>query len=111
MFGGCLQATQAAIKPVGDGLSINKPQLQCLDPYIQRYVVRHWKKNQPEGRYPIELFEQFEDIDWIVANSGGTYIPSALLERIFSSPPLSSIDISRVTYNPSPGKERNYLLV
>lgn len=99
MFGACLQAAEAAVKPIGDGVSINKPQLQCLNPYIQRYVVRHWKKSQPQGKYSEEFFDQFEDIDWIIANSGGTHVPSPVLEQTFAHPPLPETDKSRVAYN------------
>lgn len=90
MLGATLQAVLVA-QNISDEAKADEPQLQCLDPYIQRYVVRYLKMTRPEvvSKYPQGLFDNFENIDWIIEKSGGIYVWSPLLKQMFGPPPLT----------------------
>lgn len=83
LFGAFLQALTVATKPADDGLTINSPRLLQLDPFMQKFVVDHWKTYQPEGRYPQSILDAFTSIDYIKDTSGGVYQPNKLLEEHF----------------------------
>jgi hypothetical protein len=89
IFGACWQAITAAKKLVDDGLTINAPSRQMLNPYIQRYVVRSWKKTQPKDRYTEDLLTCFDDINWIKNNSADNYRQNDFIEQCFSGEQLS----------------------
>ena len=89
---GVIQAAFMAQKPIDDGVTINRnSSFHQLDPFSQRFIVSRWKENQPAGRYTKEEFECFNDINWIIKNSGGAFQHNddlkAAFERInFNAP-------------------------
>lgn len=90
MLGAFLQATLIAKKPVKDGSTINYTlknnnltMQQCLDPYLQAFVVKHWLTKQPNNRYPKELIDNFQNIQWIIKNSGGNYVSNDFLRTAY----------------------------
>lgn len=69
------------------GGPINGPSRQCLDPYVQRFVAKVWSQSRPIDEYPTGILEQFDDVEWIIENSGGEYKPSPVLKALFANIP------------------------
>jgi S-adenosylhomocysteine hydrolase len=83
LLGASIQAILTARKPIKDGFTLNQPKRHMLDPYLQQRVLREWLKYQPNQRYSQELLSNFDNIEWIIANSGGTYYPNPKLSNCF----------------------------
>lgn len=83
LLGGCLQAITCATKPKDDGRTINVPSRQLLDPFLQRFVVDRWIKTQPADRYNKNHLDCFNNIEWVIKNSGGTYYQNKFLSDCF----------------------------
>ncbi len=86
LLGACIQAMLIARRPVGDGVTINSPMQIALDPYLQRLVVKFWKEECGDCRaYPPGFFEQFDDILWVIKNSGDKYYENPIFKEYFSN--------------------------
>lgn len=83
LLGACIQAILMASKPIADGITINQQKRQMLDPYVQQRVLTEWLKHQRPQRYPQELLDNFNSIEWIIENSGGEYYPNSTLSNGF----------------------------
>lgn len=84
LLGASIQAIVTASKPIADGLTIYQPERQMLDPYFQQQVLTEWLKHQPAQRYPQELLDNFNNPEWITANSGGIYHPNPVFNKGFA---------------------------
>lgn len=84
LLGASMQAILTASKLIKDGVTVNQPKRHMLDPYLQQRVLREWLKYQPAQRYSQELLSNFDNIEWIIANSGGTYYPNSTLRNSFA---------------------------
>jgi len=78
LLGSFIQAALLARKPADDGLTPNKTSHYMLDPFVQRFVVNHWKSGQPKKRYTEEELSCFNDINWVMKNSSGDYFEKDL---------------------------------
>jgi hypothetical protein len=85
LLGGIIQAILSAKKLINDGFTVNKNNLQTLDPLIQSAVVQSWLHYQPPNQYPLQLQKDFANISWIQLNSGGTYHKNEFITHTFSS--------------------------
>lgn len=84
LLGACIQAILTASRPIDDGFTINQLNRHMLNPHIQQWVLRDWLKYQPLQRYPQELLNYFNNLEWVIANSGGDYYPNSILSKGFS---------------------------
>lgn len=87
LFAALLQAIFASIrytKKIPETFTIfehfkTQGSLQKLDPFVQKFIVKSWGKN----RYD-EGISKFDNIDWIIENSGGEYVEYPDLKNCFS---------------------------
>lgn len=84
LLGAFIQAALLARKPADDGLTPNKTSHYMLDPFVQRFVVNHWKRGQPPHRYTEEELSCFNDINWVMKNSSGDYFEKDLFGTALS---------------------------
>lgn len=83
LLGAAIQAILTASKPIDNGATIYQPERQMLDPYLQQFALKEWLKQLPTHDYSQELLQNFNNLEWIVANSGGVYKPNLSLSSSF----------------------------
>ncbi len=69
VLGSVLQAIQF----FGKSEILDKGGVYALDPQIQSFVIREWLKYQPAHRFPKDITDKFQNEEWILEHSGGTY--------------------------------------
>jgi len=70
---------------------LNNPSIKgrtMLNPQAQKFVAKAWFKANPDQTISKQLFDAFEDIEWIAKNSGGVFCESAFIEQCFTKPLL-----------------------
>ncbi|OGO95160.1 MAG: hydroxyacid dehydrogenase [Coxiella sp. RIFCSPHIGHO2_12_FULL_44_14] len=67
-LGGVLQAARFFQRPD----IVNSSGVYALDANMQKLIVNEWLKYQPSHRFPKDVIDQFQDVQWIEAHSGGT---------------------------------------
>ncbi|MCK4870909.1 MAG: hypothetical protein KAS93_07355 [Gammaproteobacteria bacterium] len=86
MLGAFIQATICAVKPVGDGVTLNKISRQMLDPNMQSYIVNIWKQiSNNKEKYSSDVFRLFENAGWITDNSGGEYHENEQMSQVLAT--------------------------
>jgi S-adenosylhomocysteine hydrolase len=60
---------------------LNKAGIYALDAQTQQFLANEWLACQPVARYSQDIIRNFQDIDWIINNSGGLYEPSSIIEE------------------------------
>ena len=86
MFGAAIQGILQASKPIADGVTINRPRAFCLDPYLQRFIAFNWGMREYrhfKERYPQVKFDRFNNINWIIKNSGAEHRENSVIRECF----------------------------
>ena len=73
LLGACIQASKCAQKLIGHALPKNKGSRYMVDPFLQRFLVKCWEKEQKGNLYYQALFRKFHFIPWIIEQSNGMY--------------------------------------
>lgn len=60
---------------------LNKAGIYALDAKTQRFLANEWLASQPTARYSQNIIKNFQDLDWIIKNSGGLYEPCSIIEE------------------------------
>ncbi len=58
--------------------SLENGEIYALDPMLQRFLLRRWLDGQTNYAFSEDLIEASEDLDWLIKNSGGLYLPSQM---------------------------------
>lgn len=69
---------------------LNKAGIYALDAKAQQFVANEWLETQPVTRYSQDIIRNFQNLDWIIKNSGGAYDPCSFLESLANNTTLSS---------------------
>ncbi|MES2141386.1 MAG: NAD(P)-dependent oxidoreductase [Pseudomonadota bacterium] len=69
-----LQATQFFNK----SSLVNKAGVYALDPHMQYSVANKWLETQARN-FPNDIIDNFQDVEWILDNSEGSYEPCSIL--------------------------------
>lgn len=78
LLGACIQAVKTASKPMDVNNNLISKKRQMLDPYMQQFALMQWLEHQPKDRYSEALIKQFNNIEWIKEQSGGSYEPNSM---------------------------------
>lgn len=69
---------------------LNKAGIYALDAKTQQFLANEWLKTQLVVRYPQEVIRNFQNLEWIIKNSGGIYEPCSIIESFTNNTTLSS---------------------
>jgi hypothetical protein len=69
---------------------LNKTGIYALDAKTQQFVANEWLKTQPVVRYSQDIIRNFQNLDWIIKNSGGAYEPCSIIGSLPDDSTLSS---------------------
>ncbi len=69
---------------------LNKAGIYALDPKAQQFLANEWLKTQRAVRYPQEVIRNFQNLEWIIKNSGGMYEPCSIIGNFANNTILSS---------------------
>lgn len=73
-----------AITLICDPIDANIKGRVMLSPFAQRFVANIWRKFNPSYFVSPQLTHNFNHIDWIIKNSGGTFYDLSLMKNYFS---------------------------
>lgn len=60
---------------------LNKAGIYALDAKTQQFLANEWLAHQPAVRYSQDIIKNFQNLDWIIKNSGGLYEPCSIIEE------------------------------
>jgi S-adenosylhomocysteine hydrolase len=55
--------------------------IYALDAKTQQFLANEWLASQPTVRYSQDIIKNFQNLDWIIKNSGGLYEPCSIIEE------------------------------
>lgn len=62
---------------------LNKVGIYALDAKTQQFLANEWLENQPVVSYSQDIIKNFQDLNWIIKNSGGLYEPCTIIEESY----------------------------
>lgn len=69
---------------------LNKAGIYTLDAKAQRFLANEWLKTQPVARYSQDVIRNFQNLEWIIKNSGGIYEPCSIIGNLENNTTLRS---------------------
>lgn len=69
---------------------LNKAGIYALDAKTQQFVANEWLETQPVVRYSQDIIRNFQNLDWIIKNSGGAYESCSIIGSLPNNTTLSS---------------------
>lgn len=60
---------------------LNKGNIYALDPKAQQFLANEWLEHRPSIPYSQDIIRNFQDLDWIIKNSGGLYESCSIMEE------------------------------